>query len=164
MAIKFLRVLGYVGFCALMAGTGCESGPKYELNDKVEGVVTIDGIPLPNVAVQFIPQGEISSKPALQTPLSHGQTDEKGHFDLICNDKPGAVIGKHKVVILPGRGRGDDRDAPGTPEAPARTGKKIPPVPEQYKIAGTTPAAVEVTKDKHSYEVTISSNAGALGK
>src|SRR5437899_202900 len=147
MAKKTLQVLVYVGFCALLAGTGCESGPKYELNDKVEGVVTIDGIPLPNVAVQFIPQGESGTKKvALQAPLSQGQTDEKGHFDLICSDKPGAVIGKHKVVILPGRGRGDDRDAAVAPEGQAQAGKRIPPVPEQYKIAGTTPAAVEVTK------------------
>src|SRR4051812_48665847 len=63
---------------------------------EVEGVVKLDGNPLPQVRVQFMPD------PDKQTlgPVSAGVTDEQGRYKLLCADKrSGAAVGWHKVVI-----------------------------------------------------------------
>src|SRR5262249_16822671 len=77
---------------------GCSSN-NWVRNEQVEGTVKLDGKAVPNVMVQFVPTGE----PKKQPPISHATTDEKGHFVLMCeNNKSGAVIGKHSVLIIAG--------------------------------------------------------------
>src|SRR5437660_8454049 len=89
--------VGWLGVLALCAG-GC-GGKSVTYNDSVEGTVKMDGTPLVGVVVEFVPDG------TERLPQSTGYTDEQGHFTLQCdNKKAGAVIGKHHVVIHPGRG------------------------------------------------------------
>jgi hypothetical protein len=130
--------LGLLSLCAV-----CGCGKTYTLNNDVEGTLKVDGIPLVGVVIDFVPQGTEA------LPVSTGDTDTEGHFKLKCADKDGAVIGKHKVVIHPGRPRGprDPAPAPGTstPVPP----KTNPPVPTGYTIATSTPLEMEVTADKH---------------
>lgn len=58
---------------------------------EVSGVVTLDGAPLPNAAVKFLPP---------DSRMSIGITDDKGKYELRFNRKDmGAVIGKHRVEI-----------------------------------------------------------------
>jgi hypothetical protein len=98
--------------------------------------------------VQFVP--DIS--PEIQAPISSGYTDEKGRFRMAFEDaRPGAVVGKHNVVVLPGRAGAPDED-----EAKASRGK-MTPVPGVYGIASKTPLKVEVTADKHTYDLALSS-------
>src|SRR5579884_4307099 len=84
-------LLACLGLLYLLAGAGC--GKRYSLNEQVEGSVKVDGAPLVGVVVDFVPQG------AEALPISTGVTDEGGKFKLRCQDRSGAVIGKHKVVI-----------------------------------------------------------------
>jgi hypothetical protein len=89
-------------------------------------------------------------------------TDEQGHFKLQCdNGKPGALVGKHHVVVLQGRGdagsRADDPQAPRGAEAvPAtRPGTRRPSVPGAYMLAAKTPLLIDVTPDRHSYDLAL---------
>ena len=83
---------------ALVVFTGCpgaaQKGPKVEY---VEGVVTLDGTPVPGAHVSFEPENpESGLEPA------SGYSDEKGLYKLTSNsgaiDK-GAMAGKYKVAI-----------------------------------------------------------------
>ncbi len=137
-----LRILAPLAFAVLAATAGCDK--SWSQNNSVEGTLKLEGAPVPNVTVQFVPDDAKS-----QGPMSTGTTDEKGHFQLTCaNGKPGAVIGKHNVVILVGR---------------TDTGASASnlPIPAVYKIAAQTPAQVEVTAENHSYDVELKRNAAA---
>ncbi|QJW95659.1 transthyretin-like family protein [Frigoriglobus tundricola] len=127
---------------------GCSHSASYTQNESVEGTVTLDGVPVANAVVQFVPDID----PKVQAPSSSGYTDEKGHFKLTCdNTKPGAVVGKHNVVVLPGRSGGgaDDEEAKAAPRA------KVAPVPNVYSLASTTPLKIEVTVENHSYDLAL---------
>jgi hypothetical protein len=129
--------------CLAIAGAGC-SPSEPVLNESVEGVVKLNGVPVPKVRVEFVPQkGAEGGK----LPGSGAYTDEKGRYRLVCdNQKPGAIIGKHNVVVLQGR----TDPANGNP----------PPsfvIPMNYTIASQTPLKVEVTADRHTYDLDLKS-------
>jgi hypothetical protein len=128
---------------------GCGVGPRVVLNEKVEGTLKMDDQPVPNVVVQFWPQ----LGPEHNAPSSSAMTDEKGFYQLMCeNGKPGAVIAKHKVVITPGRSGGASPDD----EKPAAGPRKAGPViPANYKIASKTPLEVEITEKVSTYNLVI---------
>lgn len=105
--IGFVRDLSAL-LCVLMLG-GC--GPKGPEIASVTGKVTIDGKPLVNATVVFIPE---NGRPA------GGRTNEKGEYVLnFVDDQQGAIPGKNAVRIT------TKRDAEETPD-----GKKIPAVKE----------------------------------
>ena len=140
----------------LLLSTGC-SGKAGSLNNQVEGTAKLDGVPLANVVVQFVPDVE----GLVQAPQSTGTTDASGHFTLTCeNKRPGAIVGKHNVVVLVGRGddgRTNDMDA--SPKA-ATDNSKAPKVPDFYALVAKTPLQVEVTADKHTgYDLELSARA-----
>jgi hypothetical protein len=90
-----------VGVALIVLLSGC--GKSYK-TVPVSGLVTLDGDPLPNATVMFIPEAEGSSKAAL--PSSTATTGEDGRYSLVLTvagkTKPGAVVGKHKVFITLG--------------------------------------------------------------
>jgi hypothetical protein len=147
--------------CALMSGwmllTGC-SKPQNAMNEQVEGTVKLDGQPLANVTVQFVPDSD--RKGQGQAPQSTATTDASGHFVLTCeNLKSGAVLGRHFVVVLAGRG-GDSRTNDMDPPAKGNAGNsKLPQVPQVYTMLPKTPLQVDVTAEQHSYPLNLSSNA-----
>ncbi|WP_232103579.1 carboxypeptidase-like regulatory domain-containing protein [Gimesia algae] len=69
---------------------GCTGGNDVDLGS-VSGVVTMDGKPLSNAIVVFVPEkGNPSS----------GRTDEQGTYDLTyLGNSRGAIVGSHKVKI-----------------------------------------------------------------
>jgi hypothetical protein len=79
---------------ALVLALGC-GGRKFA---PVSGTVTLDGKPLANAVVTFIPVAEQGSIDAGES--STGKTNEKGEFTLrSTTGKNGALVGKHKVSI-----------------------------------------------------------------
>jgi hypothetical protein len=85
---------------ALLAGglalgmSGCGGGGYAP----VSGVVTMNGKPLRNVVVLFLP--EQTKEHAASGRGSSGHTDENGHFTLKSVDgHAGAAVGKHHVRI-----------------------------------------------------------------
>ncbi|MGI9429121.1 MAG: hypothetical protein ACR2NM_10715 [Bythopirellula sp.] len=68
---------------------GCDDGRPDRV--KVSGKVLIDGEPLTQGIVQFVPDG---ARPAA------GKLDQDGRFTLTCYDGgDGVVLGTHKVMI-----------------------------------------------------------------
>lgn len=140
--VLFPALLLFAGGCA-----------RFTYNDSVEGTIKMGGKPVPNVVVRFVPE-QVKGAPG-----SGGVTDENGHFTLTCdNGHSGAVVAKHAVVVLPGRGGGADPNA--DPKAAAGDAKSRPTVPKIYGSVNTTQLHEDVTKDKHTYDLELSSTTG----
>lgn len=122
----------------LLVSSGCgKKGKVWEFNNQVEGVVKLEGAPVANVFVQFVP-----ADPEEQGPISRGMTDSKGHFRLATDDeRDGAVIGKHKILVFAGR-----------TETGARMGAAVPLT---YRTVKDTKLSLDVTADKHSYDLDL---------
>ena len=135
----------------LAAAAGC-SGGSLSYTDDVEGTLTLDKVPVADTLVQFVPDVPDGKK----APESSGITDAKGFFRLTRSDnqKPGAAVGPHRVVIFPRRAAQDRADT----GAPDRAGP--PAVPNVYMNAAKTPLRVEVTKDRKTYDLNISRTPG----
>ena len=128
---------GFLSLICLLAGCG-GSGVS-----AVEGVVTLDGKPLQNASIHFVPQG--AGRDAT------GQTDASGHFTM-STFKPGdgVVPGEYKVVISPPLGEPDptqyasaDEAMSGAAKVPAKK-KSGPAFPEQYARVDKTPLTQKV--------------------
>jgi hypothetical protein len=110
----------------------------------VAGVVLLDGKPLADASIQFVPQG--SGRDAT------GQTDKNGQF-VMSTFKPrdGVVRGAYKVVISPPAGTADPSQYATAEEAMAAA-TKMPPkkepaaatFPQKYTRPDQTPLTQEV--------------------
>lgn len=136
----------------LFQGGCAKKPPPFTL---AEGSVTYLGHPLANVQVQFVPMlkdfgAELNSV---------GITDEHGHFKLSCGDRPGAVVGKHRVVILegplPAEARGQSQQAQST-FSEYMSKLKNRPIPSKYASVSQTPLEVEVSFDQKNYDLVLS--------
>jgi hypothetical protein len=127
--------------------TGCSQVPPM---GTVSGVVTLDGQPLPDVEVQFLPDPEQGTAGANASCY----TDEQGRFTLRTerHHTDGALVGTHRVVFvdiaalpnpgeLPGMGATRGReDAVGLAAVPRREQKpKKNRVPPMYTDPNQTP-------------------------
>jgi len=113
----------------------CSCNPQPPLA-KVSGVVLLDGEPLPGVVVEFLPDPDQKT----HGPRSSATTDAAGRFKLICDDqREGAVIGFHRVLIQDPRAFPPPRPRPGESFSPS-----APRIPETYWKATETPLRVEV--------------------
>jgi hypothetical protein len=140
-----------VSLGACVSAVGCSDS---HFNKSVDGVVTLNGKPVPSVRVTFVP----IVKEGMFAPSSAGVTDVNGNFTMTAdNRKKGAAIAKHKVVIVQGRAitrsREDDVERP---ETLNEIGEKLPP---EYSDLSRTPLEIEVTPDKHRYEFQLTSRA-----
>ncbi len=83
----FKRICLLVGMCLLLAGCG-KGGPEIA---SVKGKVTMDGTPLANASVVFVPE---HGRPA------GGRTDSDGNYELtFTSGRMGTMPGKNKVKI-----------------------------------------------------------------
>ena len=77
----------------LLALTACISQPPLV---EVTGVVLLDGKPMPDALVQFLPDPDQGTR----GPRGSGVTDADGRFKLVCdNERAGAVVGVHRVLV-----------------------------------------------------------------
>jgi len=71
----------------------------------VQGRVTLDDKPVPNMIVNFTPLGETAGNGAL------AYTDAEGHFTLLdARGESGAYVGEYKVSFYPGANRAQPID------------------------------------------------------
>lgn len=131
----------YLVFLAVVL-SGCGSNSPMV---PVSGIVKLDGQPLVNASVSFVPQG--NGKQAT------GTTDEKGKFVLSTIDpRDGAMPGTYKVVIAPNTAASDIPEGLSASEAmeadaaAAAKGKKTKgaQVPEAYSRSDKTTLTQEV--------------------
>jgi hypothetical protein len=141
----------FFGLCLLAISSGCgKSQPP--MNDDVQGSLKVNGTPLVGVMVQFVPE-DISGQ-----YTASAVTDAKGHFEMRTEDQPGAVIGKHKVIVLVGRegGRANDPQAAQASDPTAGSSTKgNPPLPPGYSDLRKTPLTIDVTKDKRGFDLEL---------
>ncbi|RMF88639.1 MAG: carboxypeptidase regulatory-like domain-containing protein [Planctomycetota bacterium] len=136
----------------LLLVIGCNRGPNVGL---VEGVVTLDGQPVPNAMVTFSPiDGGMSST---------GTTDENGHYTLVFPGGKGAVVGRHKVSVrsMPkseGGGAAVSSDDPSYYDAQQspNTTKTVEPIPAKYNT--NTTLEYEVKKGTNVINLELTSN------
>jgi hypothetical protein len=83
---------------------GCGGRGGYKLAP-VSGKVTLNGAPLADATVEFVPVTGEKDDPL---PSSVGTTGEDGRYSLVLANRdktPGGVVGKHTVIItLGGKG------------------------------------------------------------
>jgi hypothetical protein len=148
------------GLCLVGALSAGACASRAELGE-VEGTVVLNGKPVADVEVMFLPD------PVEGTtgPRSTGITDANGHYLLVCDDqRPGAVVGKHRVVVtelksrLPAAPRGpratDPRAAAQAKAASARdTSVRIPGA---LRDAASTPLKKEVRPGRQIIDLDLS--------
>jgi hypothetical protein len=111
----------------LAAVVGCSGGPKLA---PVSGVVKLNGEPYGKAVVSFQPIG--SADNAAPGRGASAYTDENGRFELMTDDRKGALVGKHLVRIMT---RGNDvvGQSPegGSPdETPLK--REVDPIPPEW--------------------------------
>lgn len=106
---------------------------------RVEGNLTRNGQPVPNLEVYFMPTTGRNSV---------GMADDKGHFKLgYTADQDGALVGTHTVfVVFNPPMSGAERVA-----APA----DMRPILEKYGSKDTSPLKVEITKPVTDLEIKL---------
>ena len=91
----------YLSFCALVSAvlllSGCLQGSiEYA---PVKGRITLDGEPVPDAKIMFIPTKQRNEK-RISLPYSFGFTDKDGNYTLKTEkQQKGAVVGSHIVII-----------------------------------------------------------------
>ena len=131
--IRASRNLVLLGLLLTLPLMGCsDPGPA---SGQVEGVVTLDGQPLPNAELAFYPQ---------EGRASQGVTDESGHYRLMFTyDSPGCIPGNHEVMITTRRPESDVEGAAMLPEL----------VPKKYRKRGELKATVEPGANEINFDL-----------
>jgi hypothetical protein len=135
---------------ALLVGCGKAPPPIVPAG----GVVRLDGKPLNNVEVLFVPQ--IGFGPEY---IARGVTDEEGQFFLTCKGQPGACACEHRVMIveaeLPADVKGESIAAQ---QALAEYLQSLGgrPLPKKYASLVESPLVVTVTAGQEEYPLDLS--------
>src|SRR5262249_47104417 len=95
--VRYGRVVLLGGLLVLFAAVGgCQRSSTWDLAS-VEGTVTKDGRPLPDIKVVFLADLDTDTK----GPRSTGITDDAGHYRLRTDGgDEGVVIGKYRVLVF----------------------------------------------------------------
>ncbi|MGH7199450.1 MAG: carboxypeptidase-like regulatory domain-containing protein [Planctomycetaceae bacterium] len=140
--------------------SGCGGGGEGPELIDVTGTVTMDGEPLPNATVRFLPESTTSGtttgaggETQYIRPAT-GVTDDDGQYELqYSTAESGAIPGKYRVAIS------TYRDAEETPDGEEISGSKET-VPKVYNIETTLTA--EVSAEKSTFDFALKSDAGDI--
>ena len=132
---------------------GCGGGSKIPELTEVEGVVLLDGEPLPHAKISFNPTGSGLPTNSFGTAI----TDEAGKFKLATSGKAGAFPGEHLVTVVEGPPPNDVRGEAGqTKLAEFQASLKNRPIPTKYKDVNTSGTKITVKTDQKEYKVELS--------
>jgi len=136
--------------CAILAILAPSCGkPKPPPIVEAVGIVRLDGKPLKNVMVRFVPVNDFG--PDFQ---ASGITDESGRFTLMCNGRLGACACEHRVTIseadIPERLKGEDL------KVQAELARYLEslggrPLPSKYSNLAESPLTANVTAEQREY-------------
>lgn len=121
----------------------------------VKGVVLLDGRPLANASVQFVPDG--SGRDAT------GTTNDQGEFVMSTFDpRDGVAPGTYKIVISPPVGEVDTTRYESAGDAMTAAAKPRPTpkstFPQRYTSASQTPLRQEVPLREPLLKIELTSN------
>ncbi len=132
-----IQFVGGILMLVSLVCLGCGRGDLPDLG-YVEGIVTLDGQPLPNATLTFQP--ESAGRP------SYGRTDEKGWYELIFTaGNEGATLGKHTIAITTLADGDPDADPP-IPSSPEK-------LPSQYNSRTELTREVQPGKNDGDFEL-----------
>jgi hypothetical protein len=143
------RILGCLLLAGLLPGCGKKVPPIVEAT----GGVRLDGKPLKNVRVRFVPVADYGPE-----YVATGVTDQSGRFQLTCHGKPGACACEHRVVVLegeiPAALKGEDLRVQ---DELARYLQSLGgrPLPAQYATLANSPLTVTVTAQQKEYPLEL---------
>jgi hypothetical protein len=116
---------------------------------QVTAVVRIDGQPLSNVLVTFVPLNTDDAA----SRRSMGVSDDKGRVKLVAESRePGAVVGKHRVIV-------EDLEILNAPRSDDGTVIERPAsrFPTHYGDLARSPLVVEVEPGSQDVELALKS-------
>lgn len=135
----------------LFGGCGKAPPPPIVVAD---GIVRLDGRPLNNVEVRFIPSIDYGAE-----CVAKGVTDKAGRFTLTCKGQPGACACENRVVIveaaLPSRLKGENAQAELARYLQTLGGR---PLPQKYANLADNPLVINVTADQQEYPIEMTSD------
>lgn len=130
----------------LLTVAGCGVRPE---TSPVSGQLLLDGKPLTNILVTFIPDGS-----SLEAPIrSMAVTDADGKFQLRTETQiEGALIGSHKVIL-------EDLAILDAPRSENGTVTKMPTVrfPDRYKSIVSSSLKAEINAGPNDLKLEIQS-------
>ncbi|MGQ0636572.1 MAG: hypothetical protein ACT4QC_18315 [Planctomycetaceae bacterium] len=124
----------------LAAGAGC--GPSGPVRVAVEGTVNIDGQPVPDGVISFIPAEGTTGPTA-------GGAIVNGRYKIAPADGP--VIGKHRVEITGQRKTGRVYDS--LPPHKVMIEEKEPVVPAKYSTMSELSAELKSGMNKYDWDL-----------
>jgi len=146
------RIPGAAALAVALALTGCSKTPPTIV--PVEGIVTINGQPLPSATVTFVPMVQGFGAEYIAT----GTTDDKGHFKAVCPAGPGAGACENRVTVgdapAPEKARGLSGEAQ-TELSRYTAGLKNRPIPSDYGTAAKTPLVINVAAGQTEYKLEL---------
>lgn len=158
--MKTMRTLFHITACLTLAMattftfTGCGSGsdgPNVNLHP-VSGVVKLNGSPLVNASVTFMPEGSGGPEHTY-----FGATDAEGKFVLKSRQGvEGCEAGKYKVVISK-RTMSDGSPMPtdDSPEAAAAAADSVESLPDKFSSAEATELRYEVPAGGKEFQIDL---------
>ena len=131
----------------------CLVGCSESRTSPVAGVVLLDGQPLANASIQFIPNG--SGRDAT------GTTNERGEFSMSTFDpRDGVAPGSYKIVISPPVGEVDTAKYASAADAMSAAAQARPApqstFPKKYTSPQETPLTQEVPTGKEKLTIELS--------
>jgi hypothetical protein len=112
----------------------------------VSGVVTVNGAPVEKAGVLFMPQSG---------PFASGTTDAEGKFTLATANRPGALVGEHRVAIS--KTQTTSWQVPGE-RLPRYETKHF--LPQKYASPSTSELTAAVIDDDNHFSFDLTGNAG----
>jgi hypothetical protein len=136
---------------AIVLLAGCRPQPVTLV--PVEGVVLLNGAPVPNVRIQFVPQVPNSGE-----YVATGMTDTEGRFTLTCRGQNGARAAENVVVLsedVPEELTGSSDEARFGLEKYLKNLKNRP-IPPKYLNAAQSPLRVVISASQKDYKIELS--------
>jgi len=136
MAITLFKLqFSLVLTLAAIGVSGCSGGNKGPARAPVQGTITLDGQPLQNALVRFVPQAPTTG-PAAMTSV------EEGKFELPL--KYGPLVGSHRVEIVRCELEPDPEDVEAVQKylAERKKRKRVPGIPARYNEQSSLSAEV----------------------
>jgi hypothetical protein len=146
------RIPGAAALAVALVLAGCSKSPPAIV--PVEGIVTINGNPLPSATVTFVPMIQGYGAEYIAT----GTTDEKGRFKVECKAGPGACACENRVTLTdapaPDKARGMSAEAQ-TELARYSGNLKNRPIPPDYGNVGKTPLVLTPSAGQSEYKLEL---------
>ncbi|MDR1271343.1 MAG: hypothetical protein LBK82_17690 [Planctomycetaceae bacterium] len=141
-------------FCAFVFVIGCSPNVTYLPTEHVQGIVTLDGVPLDDALVTFIPVNTDGI-------AASGYSNTEGIYQLTAvggEPQKGAVTGDYIVTVNKIKIKMVKTPSPYPGEEPTETAEQTPILHKNYLNAKTSPLKVTVIKGKNKIDLPLTKN------